>query len=200
MSVTIRPTRWTIGLAVILALGIGALVYAATQFTYNSSTGTFTVDAENAEAAVALYNGATGEADPTWSSCAGDVGATDITCVMSITSLKTSGNIRYSLRVPEYTGDPALASLLTATFYRSPSATTCDPVATGWSGTGSGEVAIGSVPGFGDPAPGAQAGDRELEPGQVDWICMVVHLGAGPRPFGTALSAVLRVVSDDEGY
>ncbi len=148
----------------------------------------------------ALYNGATGGADPTWSSCAGDVGATDITCVMSITSLKTSGNIRYSLRVPEYTGDPALASLLTATFYRSPSATTCDPVATGWSGTGSGEVAIGSVPGFGDPAPGAQAGDRELEPGQVDWICMVVHLGAGPRPFGTALSAVLRVVSDDEGY
>ncbi len=107
MTLTIRPTRWTIGLAVILALGIGALVYAATQFTYNSSTGTFTVDAENAEAAVALYNGATGGADPTWSSCAGDVGATDITCVMSITSLKTSGNIRYPLRVPEYTGDPA---------------------------------------------------------------------------------------------
>ncbi len=29
MSITIRPTRLTVGLAIILALGIGALVYVA---------------------------------------------------------------------------------------------------------------------------------------------------------------------------
>lgn len=199
MTITLRPTRLTIALAIIFALGIGALVYAATQFTYNSSTGTFTVDAEGAEASVTLYDAATGAADPSWSSCAGDVGSGDVHCMLRVASLKTSGNIRYSLRIPEYTGDPALAAVLTATFYRSTTETTCGPALTGWSGL-SGEAAIASAPGYGDPAPGAQAGDRELEPGQVDRVCMVVHLGAGDRPFGTSLSAVLRVVSDDEGY
>lgn len=199
MTITIRPTRITIALAITLALGIGAvLVYAASMLTYDRPTGVFSVDQEGALATVTTYNAATALEDPAWASCAAPalVPGQAVHCLVRVENAKTSGPIRYGMRVTGAAGP--LADALMVQAFRLTSASECNASAANYMFTA---APMSTAPGFGDDQPGDLAGDeRQLNVGAGEWVCIRVTYTPGTaQPFGESVSAVVRVISDDTG-
>jgi hypothetical protein len=196
MSITIRPTRWTIGLAIVLAVGLGALIYAATQRTYDKQTATFSVDEEGALALVTTYNAATGAEDPSWSSCgasglqAGQV----VHCLVSIQNQKTTGEIRYALHtIPSQVN--GLSDSLNVQVLKVDTLTGCNASA---SAAHTPIQSLSASPGF-NRMPG-NPNDHVLSIGATDLMCLRITYAPGdPEPFGESLDAIVRVETDDTG-
>jgi len=200
-----RPRNLVILAAVAcLAIAGAFAAYAFSQITKDNTTGTFSLDAEQANITVATLNAATGAADPGWTSCTrtGDAAAVGY-CLYAITNDKVSGPVRISTGIESFTGNANLAAALNAEFRLSDTLTTCDgsnfdswgaldPYPSG---------PISSLPFVGNPAPGSDPNDSDLAIGATIRVCMKVSFTTPPpaNAFGQALTAVVRVVSDDTG-
>jgi len=161
------------------ALGIAALAGAFSTDSEPRATGGFRAAAETTSIQVKTYAMGTFSPlveDATTAWCRADPFPfdTDILCLLSVKNLKTSGPVTYSFRTTDVVNADGkrLAESMTVKAYSVAVPINC--VAGLLAGTPVFHMGLSANPSFGDPAPGAQAGDRTLASAQLEFLCLQI--------------------------
>jgi hypothetical protein len=198
----------TVPLVLVTALAIGLAAWAFTTTTEQRETGTFSVDAADVSLEVLTYQigGTTNTLDASTAWCQGpslEVG-TVVYCSVSVRNLSPQA-IQYSLETLGV--DMSLAGALDVEIRTAGQPSGCKAAIDGSTGSlvFSGKL---SATEFGDPLPGADAGDRALvgglpQPaappaGSLETLCFGISYDGSPSAQGGSTSATFKFDADDD--